>query len=331
MIAFTTIERLPDSIIYGTNPSCKKTESYVREGNFNDALKLSFDSENYELILTTIDKGKPNSIINKHHNGKSIIHSYVSGTPFQDIEYEQDKTELIFIVGEQPLTSRFGSSFESFYNTFLEVQEQELVEDLVFTIGNKQENETKQIIKKTTVEGKDQNKFNSKIITMQDFLNIEQTEDYVLTDSNITFTTGLEPGSNSLSLLSNPKITYSSIKIPVTSNTELISKRTSFKAYIKDAGLGGGSLEIGKLNMTLHIYRLYEYRFEFPKNYLNGLVKNSIAYADGDVLVVHSWEIGEVILYTDAGTITVRTVPALKINKARLAGITGIEPVIKHS
>ena len=160
-----------------------------------------------------------------------------------------------------------------------------------------------------------------------------QVQEQEMVPSGVTFTLGYSKGQNTLEVLklTNP-ILLSGVRIPIETGLEVNLKRTSFKSFIKDGGIGnnGGSVGIGNLEMTLEVYRLCEYRFKFPKNYLRGLKTNSIAYAVQDTLIVHTWEIGEVILYTDAGTITVRSLPTMKVNKTRLKGVKYIEPIIHH-
>ena len=131
-----------------------------------------------------------------------------------------------------------------------------------------------------------------------------------------------QTGYNNLLLLrvDDTPICYSYTKTELERNLKILSSTQSFKSYIIDSGDGEAGGGIGNLNMSIDVFRLCEFRFTFPSGYLDGLKPNNIAYRDGSTLVVHTWDIGVTTLYTDKGTITIRSLPGFKINPDRLTG-----------
>lgn len=140
---------------------------------------------------------------------------------------------------------------------------------------------------------------------------------------DLTFVMGTENNYNSLqSVQHEVKLISSIVQIPITRNLEIKHNKKSISVYIKEFGLGTDSASggVGNLEIKLEVYKLTEMRFKLPSGYLIGLNTNSIAYAEGDTLVVFTRELGEVTLFTDKGTIVIRTLPGMKINKRRILG-----------
>lgn len=137
----------------------------------------------------------------------------------------------------------------------------------------------------------------------------------------ITYVMGAENIMNSLQDIKRDiKKISSIIKIPLTQNIEIKHSQKQIRVFVKDYGLGGGTAGVGDLEITLEVYKLTEMRFKLPKGYLDGLTPNGVAHANGDVLVVFTRELGEVTLYTDKGSVKIRTLPGMKINKRRIIG-----------
>lgn len=106
----------------------------------------------------------------------------------------------------------------------------------------------------------------------------------------------------------------SSISIKINDGSKLIETETSIKSSLLESDIttGDGGSQIGKMDMTLEVFRLCEYQFEFPKNFLLGLESNDIATVNGDILTVYTTQFGERILYTTKGQIKIRTLPGMK-------------------
>ena len=158
---------------------------------------------------------------------------------------------------------------------------------------------------------------------------LEPNLDYILNKSDslsygdLTYVMGTENNYNSLQIAPHEaKLISSIIQIPITRNLEIKHDKKSIAVYIKEFGLGTDSAGggVGNLEITLEVYKLTEMRFKLPTGYLTGLNTNSIAYAEGDTLVIFTREIGVVTLFTDKGTIIIRTLPGMKINKRRILG-----------
>lgn len=138
---------------------------------------------------------------------------------------------------------------------------------------------------------------------------------------DLSYVMGAENIMNSLQDIKRDiKKISSIIKIPLTQNIEIKHSQKQIRVFVKDYGLGGGTAGVGDLEITLEVYKLTEMRFKLPKGYLDGLTPNGVAHANGDVLVVFTRELGEVTLYTDKGSIKIRTLPGMKINKRRIIG-----------
>lgn len=116
------------------------------------------------------------------------------------------------------------------------------------------------------------------------------------------------------------KCFHSMVQTKIVEKDSDTIQTTKFSSWLKDGKLDDVP-PLGKMSISLEVYRLSEYKFKFPEHYLQGLKTNNIATADGDVLCVYTYHIGEQILYTDYGTITIRTLPGLRTRKPDLGGI----------
>ena len=141
--------------------------------------------------------------------------------------------------------------------------------------------------------------------------------------TGISFQVDKMTGTQMLSIASkNPihsaKCFHSMVQIKVVEKVPDTIQTTKFSSWLKDGKLYD-ELSLGKMSISLEVYRLSEYKFKFPEHYLQGLKPNHIATADGDVLCVYTYHIGEQVLYTDYGTITIRTLPGLRTRKPDLS------------
>lgn len=324
MLAYTLINKYPNTLFYGTERPGPMVSSRVYGYNIEVDENINGNAIKTDLSYTVMPFNK-NSYVAKHYN-KNIVKSFVISDTIYDYTANKSKDTLQFQMGSSN-KELIGSARSYSYlknKDDLKPLEEEFNNDMLsFTMGSKNLNETKYLAYEHYIEGKkvDNLQMVSFVRNSNDLLELYTPgTPYDENVSEVSFTMGYETGWHGLQEIHNPPIFYSSILIPITANLEVISKSSSFRSYIKDAGLGGGGTGIGNLEMELEVFRLCEYRFKFPKNYLTGLMQNNIAYAEGDVLVVHSWEIGQVTLYTDYGTIKINTVPGMRINKRRMAG-----------
>lgn len=121
---------------------------------------------------------------------------------------------------------------------------------------------------------------------------------------------------NSTIEINEPTHLHSSLKLKITSDSKLVEGETSLRSSILESdigGSGGGSgPDLGALRFTIEVFRLCEYDFEFPKNFLNGMASSDVATVNGDHLIVYTKEIGEVSMYSTRGQVTIRTLPGMK-------------------
>lgn len=324
MLAYTLINKYPNTLFYGTERPGPMVSSRVYGYSIEVDENTNGNAIRTDLSYTVTPFNK-NSYVANHYN-KNIIKSFVISDTTYDYTTNKSKDTLQF----QMASSNKGLIGPARTYSYLKNEDnlKPIVEEfnsdtLVFTMGNKNLNETKSLVYEHYI-GKnkvDNLEMRSAVLDSKNVLEIYTPgTPYDENVSEVSFTMGYETGWHGLQEVHNPPIFHSSLSIPITASLEVISKSSSFRSYIKDAGLGGSGTGIGNLEMELEVFRLCEYRFKFPKNYLNGLMQNNIAYAEGDVLIVHSWEIGQVTLYTDHGTIKINTVPGMRINKRRMAG-----------
>jgi hypothetical protein len=117
----------------------------------------------------------------------------------------------------------------------------------------------------------------------------------------------------------SPAFFSSEVSYKLTEGLGDTIKKTSFKSWlIKEVNPG---IINEDLDITLEVYRLSEYRFNFPNHYLDGLSPNEIARVEGNTLIIFTHWIGEVMLYTNHAKIKVRTLPGLRSRKINLSGI----------
>ena len=141
--------------------------------------------------------------------------------------------------------------------------------------------------------------------------------------TGLSFQVNNMTGTQMLSIASkNPihsaKCFHSMVQIKIVEKIPDTIRTSKFSSWLKDGKLYD-ELSLGKMSISLEVYRLAEYKFKFPEHYLQGLKPNNIAIVDGDVLCVYTYHIGEQILYTDYGTITIRTLPGLRTRKPDLS------------
>lgn len=322
MLAYTLINKYPNTLFYGTERPCPMVSSRVYGYGIEVDENINGNAIRTDLSYTVTPFNK-NSYVANHYN-KNIAKSFVISDTIYDYTTNKSKDTLQFQMGssnKELIGSARTYSYLKNKDDLKPLEEEFNSDTLLFTMGNKNLNETKSLVYEHYIGRNkvDNLEMRSAVLDSKNVLEIYiPGTPYDEKISEVSFTMGYETGWHGLQELHNPPIFYSSILIPITANLEVISKSSSFRSYIKDAGLGGGT-GIGNLEMELEVFRLCEYRFKFPKNYLTGLMQNNIAYAEGDVLVVHSWEIGQVTLYTDYGTIKINTVPGMRINKRRMA------------
>lgn len=324
MLAYTLINKYPNTLFYGTERPGPMVSSRVYGYNIEVDENTNGNAIRTDLSYTVTPFNK-NSYIANHYN-KNIIKSFVISDTTYDYTTNKSKDTLQFQMGsynKELIGPARTYSYLKNEDNLKPIVEEFNSDTLVFTMGNKNLNETKSLVYEHYI-GKnkvDNLEMRSAVLDSKNVLEIYTPgTPYDENVSEVSFTMGYETGWHGLQEVHNPPIFHSSLSIPITASLEVISKSSSFRSYIKDAGLGGSGTGIGNLEMELEVFRLCEYRFKFPKNYLNGLMQNNIAYAEGDVLIVHSWEIGQVTLYTDHGTIKINTVPGMRINKRRMAG-----------
>ena len=117
----------------------------------------------------------------------------------------------------------------------------------------------------------------------------------------------------------SPTIFSSEVSYKLTEGLGDTIKKTSFKSwFVKEVNPG---IIHEDLDITLEVYRLSEYRFNFPNYYLDGLSPNEIARVEGNTLIIFTHWIGEVMLHTNHAKIKVRTLPGLRSRKINLSGI----------
>lgn len=324
MLAYTLINKYPNTLFYGTERPGPMVSSRVYGYNIEVDENTNGNTVRTDLSYTVTPFNK-NSYVANHYN-KNIIKSFVISDTTYDYTTNKSKDTLQFQMvssNKELIGPARTYSYLKNEDNLKPIVEEFNSDTLVFTMGNKNLNETKSLVYEHYI-GKnkvDSLEMRSAVLDSKNVLEIYTPgTPYDENVSEVSFTMGYETGWHGLQEIHNPPIFHSSLSIPITASLEVISKSSSFRSYIKDAGLGGSGTGIGDLEMELEVFRLCEYRFKFPKNYLNGLMQNNIAYAEGDVLIVHSWEIGQVTLYTDHGTIKINTVPGMRINKRRMAG-----------
>lgn len=335
MLKFETIERLPESLLY-SRQNKKEYSIICRDLIDNKILKeMLYQYDNGNLTFTAYKSAKDSVILNKPVRGRNVLKIFE--TPTDDALVP----EMCFV--NDRLIYHFGQDVNKFFGSksiLIRRQENLFEKNADITRQDHQALSFKMVepIIDSDISLKHTNKI-SETERLQTTIRVELIRDEekyldpnmgsylgnaTLKYGDLKYTMHKENSRNGLSLVSRniDKIVVT-IATPLTENLELIHHRKSIMVYIKDAGLGGGSGGVGELEMTLEVYKLTEMRFKFPKGYLEGLTQNNVAYAENDLLVVFTREIGEITLYTDKGSIRIRTLPGMRINKRRLIGEEG--------
>lgn len=331
MLKFETIERLPESLLY-SRQNKKEYSIICRDLLDNKILKeMLYQYDNGNLSFTAYKSAKDSVILNKPTRGRNALK--VFEIPTDDVltpemgfvndrlTYHFDQEANKFFGSKSILIRRQENLFEK--NTDITRQDnQSLSFKMIEPIR------ASDVSLKHAITKKSQTTIRVELIRDEEKYLDPNMGSYLgnttLKYGDLKYTMHKENSRNGLSLVSRniDKIVVT-IATPFTENLELIHHRKSIMVYIKDAGLGGGSGGVGELEMTLEVYKLTEMRFKFPKGYLEGLTQNNVAYAENDLLVVFTREIGEITLYTDKGSIRIRTLPGMRINKRRLIGEEG--------
>lgn len=328
MLAYTTIERLPESVLYNrvSNsyiPACHKL---VNENIIKDKI---FKRQGNLLRISTIKNKQQSVVVVKSLREKKYFKAIKNSLPvtYTPVMGNKDNKFLVYRFLKEPNVIYTKSRVNVIKN--------EVFKPLLFNMDKN--TLTFKMAKEdypTDIYVKHIRK-NKKHSIRVEQLQYKETFQPTMIDhrhglanvsNELTFKMSEPAVYNNLQLLPRTlnKIQIG-IAIPLTSNMEIKHSMKSVMVYIKDAGQGGGDTGgVGDLEMTLEVYKLTEMRFTMPKNYLKGLKQNSVAYAEGDTLIVHTKELGEILLYTDKGSIRIRTLPGMRINKRRLIGTDDI-------
>ena len=333
MLKYETIERLPESLFY-TRINNKPYKINVKAIDSIDNKVKPSDTKyvNSYLLFKPVNVLPSTNIVNTNRKNKTIIFSNLINKSETIIpEMNNDINGLVYKFSKDSSTIFSSKSIFVRNPEYVVNKDDELFNNnnstLIFNMGkdvsdrnitvNKPNTDRK---KKSYINiglSKDDNSNGYLDPMVGSILNKSDSLSY----GDLTYVMGSENIYNSLqNVKHNVKLISSIVKIPITRNLEIKHEKKSIFVYIEEFGLGNDNGGIGNLEITLEVYKLTEMRFKLPSGYLTGLNTNPIAYAEGDVLVVFTRELGEVILYTDKGSITIRTLPGMKINKRRIVG-----------
>lgn len=333
MLKYETIERLSQSLFY----SRKNHKSYSiisRQLKNDDSLSVNdIEYINKGLVFKTYNKPTGMAFLNAVIKDNPVINSYnikSSGTFQPDMGTNDDR--LVY------RSERDKSTL--FTNSRINVRDVEHIIEKDTVIFAKDDiplsfNMEPEILNRSLVLNKknslysDANKIstlnvnligdNDKYLYPSMNTNLDKSDN--LSYDGLLFTMGVESDMNTLQDIKRDiKKISSIIRIPLTQNLEIKHSQKQIRVFVKDYGLGNGTGGVGDLEITLEVYKLTEMRFKLPKGYIDGLVPSGIAHAEDDTLVVFTRELGEVTLYTNKGSIKVRTLPGMKINKRRIVG-----------
>lgn len=333
MLKYETIERLDQSLFY----SRKNHKSYSIECRQfkSDETLLANDVEyiNKGLVFKSYKKPTDTVFLNGTINDNAVINSYIikpTGEFNPDMVTSDDR--LIYRFGRDN-SGLFTNSRITVRNTEYIVEKDDVlttndIDTLSFNMEQEILNRSLVLNKNNTASGAVTKTSNLRVNVIEDnenylypVMNVGLGKHENISYDGLSYVMGVESDMNNLQELARDvKLITSIIKIPITRNMEIKHSQKHIRVYVKEFGLGGGTGGVGDLELTLEVYKLTEMKFKLPKGYLDGLLPNGIAHANDDVLIVFTRELGEVTLYTDKGTIKVRTLPGMRINKRRIIG-----------